>query len=77
VVLLTFAAVRFMRTHCVSRASEPLSLRGVAVNFFDWHKRQTDWWLQKLGISDYAALWVAYIKGAVTAVVVLWLLGYL
>lgn len=47
------------------------------MKFFSWHKRQTDWWLQKLGMSDYAALWFAYFKGAFTAVFVLWLLGYL
>ena len=47
------------------------------MKFFSWHKRQTDWWLQKLGMSDYVALWFAYIKGAVTAVFVLWLMGYL
>ena len=47
------------------------------MNFFAWHKRQTDWWLQKLGMSDYVALWFAYIKGAFTVVFVLWLLGYL
>ena len=47
------------------------------MNFFSWHKRLTTWWLQKLGMTDYAALWLAYIKGAVTATLVLWLLGYL
>lgn len=46
------------------------------MDFFGWHKRQTDWWLAKLGMSDYAALWFAYIKGVLTTLIVLWLLGY-
>ena len=47
------------------------------MNFFSWHKRQTDWWLQKLGMSDYAALWFAYFKGAFTAVFFILHKGYM
>ena len=25
------------------------------MGFFDWHKRQTEWWKKKLNISDYGA----------------------
>lgn len=39
------------------------------VKFFRWHKRQTDGWLKKLGMSCYAALWFAYLKGIVTALI--------
>ena len=46
------------------------------VKFFLWHKRQTDWWLKKMGMSYYAALWFAYLKGIVTALIAVWLLGY-
>lgn len=45
--------------------------------FLRWHRRQTEWWLARLGLSYYAALWVAYLKGVVTALVALWLLGLL
>ena len=31
--------------------------------FIAWHKRQTDFWKTKLGISDYGLLWVAWVKG--------------
>jgi hypothetical protein len=47
------------------------------MKFFDWHQRQTEWWLDRLGMTPYAALWFAYVKGAVTTLLVLWLLGYL
>ena len=46
------------------------------MKFFDWHQRQTEWWLDRLGMTPYAALWFAYVKGAVTTLLVLWLLGY-
>ena len=47
------------------------------MNFFRWHKRQTECWLEKFGMSDYVALWFAYIKGVVTTLIVLRLMGYL
>jgi hypothetical protein len=46
------------------------------VEFFQWHKRQTDGWLKRLGMSYYAALWYAYLKGIVTALIAVWLMGY-
>ena len=46
------------------------------MKFFDWHQRQTEWWLDRLGMTPYTALWFAYAKGAVTTLLVLWLLGY-
>ena len=49
---------------------------GGGVKFFRWHKRQTDGWLKKFGMSYYAALWYAYLKGIVTALIAVWLLGY-
>ena len=46
------------------------------MRFFDWHQRQTEWWLDRLGMKSYAALWFAYLKGVVTTLFVLWVLGY-
>jgi len=33
--------------------------------FFDWHKRQTEWWKKKLNISDYVLMWLGFFKGLV------------
>jgi hypothetical protein len=49
---------------------------GGGVEFFQWHKRQTDGWLKRLGMSYYAELWYAYLKGIVTALIAVWLMGY-
>ena len=46
------------------------------MRFFDWHQRQTEWWLDRLGMKSYAALWFAYLKGVVTTLFVLWVFGY-
>ena len=46
------------------------------VKVFRWHERQTDRWLKKLGMSYYAALWYAYLKGIVTSLIGVWLVGY-
>ena len=55
----------------------PAGLREITMKFFEWHQRQTEWWLDRFGMTPYAALWFAYVKGAVTTLLVLWLLGYL
>ena len=54
----------------------PSGLRGITKRFFDWHQRQTEWWLDRLRMTPYAALWFAYVKAAVTTLLVLWLLDY-
>ena len=46
------------------------------MRFFDWHQKRTEWWLDQLGMTPYAALWFASVKGAVTTLLVLWLLGF-
>lgn len=53
-----------------------LGFRGITMKFFDWHQRQTEWWLDRFGMTPYAALWFAYVKGVVTTLLVLWVLGY-
>ena len=52
------------------------ALMEIAMKFFEWHQTQTEWWLNRLGMTPYAALWFAYLKGVVTTIVVLWALGY-
>ena len=44
------------------------------MGFFSWHRQQTQWWLDQLGMSPYAGLWFAYFKGIATALIGLWLL---
>ena len=46
-------------------ANKPQHKRMIA-----WHKRQTDFWKTKLGISDYGMLWVAWVKGIVLGLLV-------
>ncbi len=46
------------------------------MRFFDWHQRQTEWWLDRFGMTPYTALWFAYIKGVITTLLMLWALGY-
>ena len=32
------------------------------------HKKQMEWWKNKLGIDDYAVAWIAFIKGLIIGV---------
>ena len=34
-----------------------------ALKLIDLHKRYIEWWQRKLGISDYALLWLVFFKG--------------
>jgi hypothetical protein len=46
------------------------------MTFFDWHRRQTEQWMQRLRMTPYQAMWFAWFKGAVLgAAVSWWLLG--
>jgi hypothetical protein len=54
--------------------SQSADLLGVENGFFSWHRRQTQWWLDQLGMSPYAGLWFAYFKGIATALIGVWLL---
>ena len=31
--------------------------------FIEWHKRQIEWFMKKLGISWYGVAWIAWAKG--------------
>jgi len=56
------------------RAERQNSKRGSEM-VFDWHKRQTERWVARLGLSAYQALWWAWAKGFVFGLLVYWWLG--
>ena len=45
-------------------------MRCVEMKIVDWHKNYTKWWQRKLGMSDYAFLWLAFSKGALGTIIV-------
>ena len=46
------------------------------MTFFDWHRRQTEQWMERLHMTPYQALWFAWFKGLVLgAAATWWLLG--
>jgi hypothetical protein len=36
----------------------------------DWHKKQIDWWKQKLDVSWYGVTWIAFIKGLILGLLI-------
>lgn len=38
--------------------------------FIEWHKRQTEWWMDKLNVGWYGVAWIAWIKGVVIGVLI-------
>lgn len=36
--------------------------------FIKWHKRQTEWWMDKFGIDWYGVAWIAFVKGVILTV---------
>ena len=34
------------------------------------HKKQIEWWKNKLGIDDYAVAWIAFIKGLIVGTLI-------
>ena len=45
-----------------------------AMKLVDLHKRYIEWWQRKLGISDYALLWLVFFKGVLFTLLVVWLI---
>ncbi len=45
----------------------------LGMKLIDLHKRYIAWWQRKLGISDYALLWLSFFKGILIALLVIWL----
>jgi|TARA_B100000809_G_C14835403_1_gene422658 hypothetical protein len=39
-------------------------------SFISWHKKIIKWWGEKLNISDYGMLWVAFIKGIIIGLLI-------
>ena len=39
--------------------------------FFRWHEKMVDWFQDKLGISDYAMLWISFLKGVLLVILIL------
>ena len=38
--------------------------------FIDWHNKYIKWWQKKLNWSDYAVLWVSFIKGLIIGLLI-------
>ena len=36
--------------------------------FIKWHKRQTEWWMDKLNVSWYGIAWISFFKGVILTV---------
>jgi len=36
----------------------------------EWHKKQLDWWQEKLGISNYALTWIGFFKGLILGLLI-------
>ena len=54
----------------------PIRKTEVLVGFVNWHQRQTEQLIARLGITPYQALWWAWGKGVVLgAIGYWWLLG--
>ena len=43
------------------------------MNFVEWHKSTIKSWQKSLGVSDYALLWIAFLKGILLTLLVVWL----
>jgi hypothetical protein len=41
---------------------------------FEWHKGFTNRWKDRLGLSDYGMLWVAFSEGVAMGFLLCWLL---
>ena len=40
------------------------------------HKKQMEWWKNKLGIDDYAVVWIAFIKGLIVGTLITYFINY-
>ncbi len=45
-----------------------------ALKLINLHKRYIEWWQKKLGLSDYALLWLVFFKGVLLTLLVVWLI---
>ena len=42
-----------------------LILLRFVMKVIEFHKKQMEWWKNKLGIGDYTVAWIAFIKGLI------------
>lgn len=42
-------------------------------DFFLWHEDLTYKWIERLGINEYHAMWIAYIKGLIVGLLLWWI----
>ena len=46
----------------------------IDMGFWNWHRRQTELWQQRLGMDDYQLLWFGFLKGLFLGILLtLWL----
>jgi len=36
----------------------------------EWHKKYINWWKKFLNVSDYALLWISFIKGLIIGLLI-------
>ena len=41
--------------------------------FLDWHEDLTYKWIERFGITEYHAMWVAYAKGLILVLLLWWI----
>ncbi len=41
------------------------------MSLIKWHKRYIAWWQRNYRISDYAMLWLSFLKGVILTVIVM------
>lgn len=51
------------------------TMRKMMNNIISLHKQYISWWKEKLNISDYAVVWIAFLKGAIFMLIILTLAG--
>ena len=62
------------KLNLLSKTRKVYSFSGMlGMKLIDLHKRYIEWWQRKLGISDYALLWLSFFKGILIALLVIWL----
>lgn len=42
--------------------------------FIEWHKRQVEWWMNKLNVGWYGVAWISFFKGVIIAMIVSYLI---
>ncbi len=40
---------------------------------FNWHEDLTYKWVERLQITEYQAMWIAYFKGLITMLFLIWI----